>query len=279
MMERLLGWKGHGLWAPLALALFLLWSRGAWAERDPDAGLADEEVEEGPAPLPWCGARPPMEVVAGFDDGKFFQAVVPMSREAFDEMLATLCPGDRVRVVTFGTTLQWLGAAVEITDEESLAVLSRRLRTRPALAAQHSINDLLVKGAFSHWDALDLAEDTILALYVFTDTIESDAPPRYEGDFDWTSLPSYMQNSLLVVVSLLERAAPSGRPSIFTVSAPPGWKVSAFPSGGLTRYRTWRRCLRRRRQRPRCKRRVVRCRWWWCRRRREVQIRGCGCGW
>ncbi|MDX9722454.1 MAG: hypothetical protein RBU37_17040 [Myxococcota bacterium] len=183
---------------------------------------------------PWCGHRPALSAVFAYDDGKWFAAVAGMSESATETAARSLCPGDTVRMGSFGTQLQWWGEAIDFEGTSSMEEMLRRVKKRPAPSAQHSINDALLKAAFEYWD--ERSAERTRALFVFTDTIESDAPPRHVGDWNWNEIPSFVAGQLLLVVSLLEKSSPANRPLVYVTAAPKDKAISDFPSGGTTSY-------------------------------------------
>ncbi|OIP35359.1 MAG: hypothetical protein AUK47_16775 [Deltaproteobacteria bacterium CG2_30_63_29] len=184
----------------------------------------------------WCQHRPPLNVVAGFDEGRYFRHVEPMLLAATENWLRSLCIGDTVRLATFGLDVTWLGDPVVFDGDPAVEALMKRIQKRGEPVSGNSINELLVKRSFEYWDSLPRGAETLRALYVFTDTMVSDAPKRYLMDYSWAELPSYLQGRFLLVVSLLEKASPSGQPLIYVTGAPTGLTPEAFPSGGATSY-------------------------------------------
>lgn len=196
-----------------------------------DAQAADGAVAEA-GPPPWCAERGPMSVVAAYDAGKHFRKVEVMARKATDDLLATLCPGDQVRLVSFGTTVDWVDGAVVLEGAESNAKLAKLLQYRPRPSDMSSINDSLVKTALEYWEGGGLREGDTPALFVFTDSISSSAPKRsVVMDFRWDDVPSWLKGRFLLVVALMDRDAPAGRPKIYVPTQPEAWKDLRFPAG------------------------------------------------
>lgn len=196
-----------------------------------DAGGGDAAVAEA-APPAWCADRPPMSAVLAYDAGKHFRKVETMARQSTDDLLATLCPGDQVRLVSFGTTVDWLGDAFVLEDAASREAVAKRLLHRPRPSDMSSVNDSLVKTALAWWEGGGLREGDVPALFVFTDTIESSKPTRAVViDFRWDDPPSWVQGRFLLVVALLDKDAPGRRAKLYVTAQPTVWAHLQFPSG------------------------------------------------
>lgn len=212
----------------------LLFAGTAWAQPLPEVVAPDAAAEaEAPGPPAWCADRGPLSIVAAYDAGKHFRKVEAQARAATDDLVTTLCPGDQVRLASFGTTVDWVGPAVVLGEPDSAARVAKLLLHRKRPNDMNSVNDSLVKTALSYWERGGLREGDTPALFVFTDSIASDAPKRGAVmDFPWNELPTWLHGRFLLMVSLLE---PGSRPRISVTAQPEAWKDVKFPSGpGVT---------------------------------------------
>lgn len=204
----------------------------------PEATAAEAESSEEALPS-WCAAREgePLQVIAAYDGGKYFQRVEPAAQRATRDMVDALCPGDTVRMATYHTGVEWLGESVLVHDDASRDGLVRQLRKRNPPESGNSINHNLVKGAFDEWDRVGVADEGLLALVVFTDTMHSDAPSRgYYTDYAWDNLPAFLRGRLLVIIAQHDIRIPDAEPIYHVSSAPPGFHLTDFPSGRGTTF-------------------------------------------
>ena len=200
-----------------------------------DAGT--EAAAKEPVPPEWCAHRAPMSIVAGYDAGKHFRHVEQMALESTKKMAATLCPGDTVRLTSFGTTVDWIGPTIEIVTLEDREKVAEAFSKRSRPSDMSSVNDSLAKVALQYWAEGGQREGEMPALYVFTDTIRSSAPKKaVVMDFAWDKVPAFLQGRFLLVVSLLDRDAPRGEPKIYVTTAPEGMDAKNFPSGPNVTY-------------------------------------------
>ncbi len=178
----------------------------------------------------WCGVRPSMHVVIGYDEGKRFFLVEEKARQATQELLENLCPGDKVQLASFGLDVTWHGEIVTLEGAEAAPKLLGTLKKRGFLKAPAAVNDNLIKNSLAHWEA-NIVEGHIPWLVVFTDSIESSAPKRPGTlDFDWTAVPEYFQGQFLTSVALMDHRAARDVAALYTVTVPKDMTVEQFPA-------------------------------------------------
>ncbi len=193
-------------------------------------GAPAEEAPEVEEPPPWCGVRPAMSFVVVADAGKRFFLVEGRALTTLEALLASACPGDKVRIASFGLDIKWHGGSVVVAGKESREQIAATYKRRGQLSEYAAINDNVVKAALKYWEE-SLVEGELPVLVVFTDTIESAAPKRPGlSDFGWTAIPDYFQGKFLTVVGLFDHRSPRELPSLYITTAPPGMKVEDFPN-------------------------------------------------
>lgn len=225
--------RAGGRWVVAMVLAATLWTTGALAQNE-QAGPAPL-TEEGHVPA-WCGVRPAMDFVVGYDRGKRFFLVEDRAIKATQALLDASCPGDKVLLASFGLDVTWLGKQVTIQGDEDKIAIITMLKKRGQPTAQASINDNLVKQALKHWED-SLAEGALPVLVVYTDSIESAAPKRAGMiDFSWTDIPDYFQGRMLTVVNLLDHRAARELPTLYITTAPEGRTVEDFPANPRMEY-------------------------------------------
>lgn len=216
--------RGRGrLWSALAACCAVSMAAPVLAQQEPVALTEENRLPE------WCGVRPAMNVVIGYDEGKRFFLVEEKARNATQALLDELCPGDKVQLASFGLDVTFLGETVTMDRAEAAPRIMETLKKRGATLAPASINENLVKKSLEHWDK-QAAEGELPVLVVFTDTLDSSAPRRVgTNDFPWTALPDYFQGRFLTLVGLMDHRAPRDVAALYTTTAPKDMAIEDFP--------------------------------------------------
>ncbi len=147
--------------------------------------------------------RRAMALVVAFDRHRDYRPAEGGEPDRLRQLLAVVCPGDVVSLVTIDEEITKLGERMVIKDLADLDALLLRVEERKPPRSYRRLNRQVVEAAVAEWarEEHQANGDLLRVLIYFTRDLESRSPRNaYITDFNWARPPYWLSGHALVAL-------------------------------------------------------------------------------